>query len=75
MISRIQGLFITVLVLALTGPADADALAYEQEFVEEAIEFGNLNRLNLARLHRDIHANCYIPVTIAWFALPTFSAS
>ena len=31
----------------------------------EVIEFANLNRLNTARLHRDVHADCYIVVTMA----------
>ncbi len=33
----------------------------------EVIAFANLNRLDLRRLHRDVHANCYIPVTVATF--------
>ncbi len=65
MINGIRGFFTTVLVLALLGSAYSDPLTYEQEFTTKVIEFANLNRLNIARLHRDVHANCYIPVTIA----------
>ncbi len=69
MINGIRGFIITVLVLALPGLAHSDSLIYEQEFAEEVVEFANLNRLNIARLHRDVHANCYIPVTIATIIL------
>ena len=65
MINEIRGFFTTVLVLAVSGSAHSDSLTYEQEFAEEVVEFANLSRLNIARLHRDVHANCYIPVTIA----------
>lgn len=58
--------FVTsVLLLLLSGPAYSDALTYRQEFTAEVFEFANLNRLNIARLNRDVHANCFIPVTIA----------
>jgi len=33
--------------------------------VEEITEFANHNRLSLTRLNRDVHADCYIPVTVA----------
>ena len=46
-------------------PVYADPLQYEHQFVEDILEFASLNRLSIARLHRDIHANCYIPVTVA----------
>ncbi len=69
MINGIRGFLTTVLVLTLPALAYPDPLAYQQEFVEDVFKFGNLNRLNLARLHRDVHANCYIPVTIATIIL------
>jgi hypothetical protein len=53
-----------ILALAIYVPAVPDAETYEREFVREVVEFANHNRLNLARLHRDVHANCYIPVTV-----------
>ena len=53
------------LVLTWTGPAYSDALTYQQEFTKEVAEFANLNRLRIARLNRDVHADCYIPVTLA----------
>lgn len=55
----------TFLVLTLPVSIFADLLTYEQAFVDEVTEFANLNRLSIARLNRDVHANCYIPVTIA----------
>lgn len=58
-------LFGVLLVLVLIGPAHGDSMTYEEAFVSEVIEFANLNRLNLSRLHRDIHADCFIPVTIS----------
>lgn len=61
----IRRFFFAIIALALTGLAYADALTYQQEFTKEVAEFANLNRLNVARLHRDVHADCYIPVTIA----------
>ena len=54
-----------LLVLALAEPAFADSQTYQQQFVDEVSEFANLNRLNIERLHRDVHADCYIPLTIA----------
>ena len=51
--------------LLLARLVQADALAYQQQFMEKVAEFANLNRLNIARLHRDVHTNCYIPVTVA----------
>lgn len=53
------------LVLVLTGIAYSDSLTYQRDFVKEVTAFANLNRLNIARLHRDVHANCYVAVTIA----------
>jgi hypothetical protein len=61
----IHKFFLAGLVLALTGPAFSDPLAYQQAFTKEVAEFANLNRLDIGRLHRDVHADCYIPVTIA----------
>ena len=61
----IRRVFFASIVLALTGSAYSDPLTYQQEFAKEVVEFANLNRLNIARLHRDVHAGCYIPVTIA----------
>ena len=69
MINGIWKFFATALVLALPGSAYTDSLTYEQEFTEEVVEFADLNRLNIARLHRDVHANCYIPVTVATIIL------
>jgi hypothetical protein len=45
--------------------ARADLLTYQQEFEKEVVEFANQNRLQIERLHRDVHADCYISVTIA----------
>ncbi len=65
MIAGIRGLITVVLALALSATAQADPVTYEHEFATEVAEFANLNRLNLARLNRDVHANCFISVTIA----------
>lgn len=51
-----------LLIVALAHSGD---LAYKQAFVDEVTEFANHNRLSIARLHRDVHADCYIPVTMA----------
>jgi len=69
MISWIRRFFTTALLLFLSESAYSDSLKYQQEFTAEVIEFASLNRLNIARLHRDKHANCYIPVTIATIIL------
>ena len=61
----IRRFFFAGFVLALAGSAYSDLLTYQQEFAREVAEFANLNRLNIARLHRDVHADCYIPVTLA----------
>jgi hypothetical protein len=65
----IRRFFFASLVLALTGSAYSDPLTYQHEFTKEVLEFANLNRLNMARLHRDVHADCYIPVIIATIIL------
>jgi hypothetical protein len=57
--------FAAALLIVLSDSANADPLTYQQEFVEKVTEFANLNRLNIARLNRDVHVNCYISVTIA----------
>jgi TonB family protein len=59
----------TVCMLFLSVAAYSDSLTYQQEFAAEVIEFANLNRLNIERLNRDVHANCYIPVTISTIIL------
>ena len=62
--------FVTIaLLLSTVFSAHSDELMYEQEFVREVTEFANHSRLSIARLNRDIHANCYIPVTIATIIL------
>ena len=53
------------LLLGLVGSAFSDPLIYQQEFVKEVYKFANLNRLQTSRLHRDVHADCFILVTIA----------
>ena len=35
------------------------------EFEKEVVEFANQNRLRIERLNRDVHADCYISLTIA----------
>ena len=54
-----------IFMLALTATAHADPLEYEREFVEQVYAFVKLNRMNIDRLHRDVHVDCYIPITIA----------
>lgn len=53
------------LVLAWAGATFPDPLTYQQAFTKEVAEFANLNRLQIARLNRDVHADCYISVTLA----------
>lgn len=65
MSKRARILFFVILVLAPMGSASSDPLTYQQEFTKEVLEFANLNRLQSGRLHQDVHADCYIPVTIA----------
>jgi hypothetical protein len=65
MTERFWIFFAVAFVLALPGLANSDPQTYRMAFREEVIEFANLNRLNISRLHRDVHADCYIPVTIA----------
>ena len=64
----IRRFFSVSLVLALTGSAFSDPLTYQQEFTKEVVEFANLNRLR-SGIHRDVHADCYIPVIIATIIL------
>jgi len=61
--------FFAGLVLALTGAASSDPLTYQQEFTKEVLKFTSLNRLHIDRLHRDVHAGCYIPVIITTIIL------
>jgi len=58
--SLFAGWLLSIAALTYSGE-----LAYEQAFVNEVIEFANHNRLSIARLNRDVHADCYIPVTMA----------
>ena len=64
----IRRLFFASLVLALTGSAFSDPLTYQQEFMKEVVAFANLNRLR-SGIHRDVHADCYVPVMIATIIL------
>jgi len=64
----IRRFFSASLVLALTGSAFSNPLTYQQEFTKEVMEFANLNRLR-SGIHRDMHADCYIPVIIATIIL------
>ena len=61
---RIRRSFCAGLVLALTGSAFSDPLTYQQEFTKEVVEFASLNKLR-SGIHRDVHADCYIPLVIA----------
>jgi TonB family protein len=65
-----QALFAVFLTLALFVPAFSDERSYKEAFVGEVLYFAAHNRLNISRLHRDVHANCYIPVTVATTVLP-----
>jgi len=65
----VRRFFFASLVLALAGSAYSDPLTYQEEFTKEVVEFANLNRLQIGRLHRDVHADCYIPVIIATVVL------
>ena len=57
--------FLALSACTISIAALADPLSYERAFASEVIQFANLNRLQLDHLHRDVHADCYIPVTIA----------
>ena len=57
--------FLAILLLALSVSVLGDRLTYEREFTREVIRFASLNRLQLEQLHRDVHVDCYIPLTIA----------
>lgn len=57
--------FLLGVLFAVCIPARADMLTYQQEFEKEVVEFANQNRIQIERLHRDVHANCYISLTIA----------
>jgi TonB family protein len=63
--TAVRVLLAVALLGVLSVSASADSLTYQQAFVEKVTAFANLNRLNIARLNRDVHVNCYIPVTIA----------
>ena len=57
--------FLATLALSVAAPAYCDLQSYQQAFAGAVAKFANQNRLSLARLNRDVHANCYIPLTIA----------
>lgn len=57
--------FVSLLLLALAGLAAAGPEAYQHEFTQQVMRFADLNRLKIERLNRDVHADCYIPVTMA----------
>ncbi|MDH4108648.1 MAG: energy transducer TonB [Gammaproteobacteria bacterium] len=60
-----QGVAALFLTLELAAFAQSDPPTYQQEFAREVADFAAMNRLNIARLHRDVHADCFIPVLIA----------
>ena len=62
---RIEAFLFASLMLALMASADSDPLTYQQEFMDKVTQFANLNRLRIEQLNRDVHADCYIPVTVA----------
>lgn len=53
------------LALLLPAVSFADDVTYRQEVMAKINAFGNRNRVNIESLNRDIHANCYIPVTVS----------
>ena len=55
------------LCLALLQPAIsfADDATYRQEVLARIHAFGNRNRLDIRALNRDVHADCYISITIS----------
>ena len=57
--------FAAVLLLVVTVFAVADSPGYRQAFVAQVQRFANLNRLQIDRLNRDVHADCYIPLVVA----------
>jgi len=63
--SKMKRFLFAGLTLAIAGSASSDVLTYEQEFRREVTQFANLNRLQLERLNRDVHVDCYIRLTIA----------
>lgn len=65
MSKRTQRIFSVGVMLALAGSTLSDPQTYQQEFTKEIVKFASLNRLQIERLNRDVHADCYIPVTIA----------
>jgi hypothetical protein len=64
MSKQIRRVFSAGLVLALTASVFSDPLMYQEEFEKEVAEFANLNRLR-SGIHRDVHADCYIPLIIS----------
>ena len=50
---------------SLSDAGDSDHGQYQQQFAREVQEFASLNRMHISNLHRDVHANCYIPITVA----------
>jgi hypothetical protein len=65
MIRLRSGVVVAFVAITILGFATADEATYQKAFVSKVVQFANLNRLNISRLHRDVHADCYIPVTIA----------
>ena len=61
----VHNALLATLALTVTAPAYCDLPSYQQGFSGTVKKFANLNRLSLERLNRDVHANCYIPLTIA----------
>ena len=64
MISKGRILFFAGIASGVFGSAIADPQTYQEEFTREVLEFANLNRLQIDRLHRDVHADCYIAMLV-----------
>ena len=58
-------LFAVCLLLIVAEPAVAEPQTYEDAFMQQVVRFASLNRLKIERLNRDVHADCYIPLTVA----------
>ena len=57
-------LLVATILLAAIAPVLAGSNDYKEAVLQEVYTFANHNRMNLGALHRDVHADCIVAVTL-----------
>lgn len=63
--SRIRICWFCFFGILLSATTSADEASYREAFLTKVHAFANLNRISIGALNRDVHADCYIPLTMS----------